>query len=327
MNNDHIQLKKEIINILGKDLFLKLRKINQLETLKDASIIIFFGFFSFWFSLNYGGIETLSSVFFLIICCLINSILVNWINVQVHEASHNLLLRDKNLNDLFVNIFLGSWALHDVSTYRSSHQLHHSHLHLKQDPDKEVYNILSGGHFALRIIQDLLGYTALKRIFKIKFKTNTKSKNSIFNNFIINTLPKTIAQIIILIVLFINVREQIFLYYFFLIIVPIFSFFPVLVRIRTVVQHNQVSKSMSNSDTNWTSRTTISNLVERYIIGARMDYHFEHHLFPFIPHYNLRILHQKLSEHDFFNNKYNDFKTDDYAVSALQFCGDRKVDT
>src|SRR5438128_1650085 len=57
----------------------------------------------------------------------------NWINVQIHEASHGLLLRNRKQNDVYCNTVLGSWALQDVEKYRLTHGMHHAHLHTERD--------------------------------------------------------------------------------------------------------------------------------------------------------------------------------------------------
>ncbi len=59
--------------------------------------------------------------------------------VQIHEASHNLLLPWRKWNDVFCNVLGGYWTLNDVQAYRAVHLVHHTDLHLSTDPDLELY--------------------------------------------------------------------------------------------------------------------------------------------------------------------------------------------
>ncbi len=48
------------------------------------------------------------------------------------------------------------------------------------------------------------------------------------------------------------------------------------------------------------SRTSISNRIEEYMIGAGMEYHMEHHLFPKMPYHQLKRFHTDLADKGFF---------------------------
>src|SRR5262249_50041762 len=99
------------------------------------------------------------------VLALISGVAFNWINVQIHEASHYLLLRDRWWNDFYCNVALGSFALQDVQTYRATHGMHHSHLHTRQDPDLEIYSSDVGScRSVLRGLRDdLLLLSAFRR--------------------------------------------------------------------------------------------------------------------------------------------------------------------
>ena len=79
--------------------------------------------------------------------------------------------------------------------------------------------------------------------------------------------------------------------------------YPILVRIRTIVQHYHPKLNSKKNELMWISRTTRSNLLGRIIFGGRMDYHFEHHIFPKIPYYKIKILNVMLIKINFFDKK------------------------
>src|SRR5262249_158972 len=103
--------------------------------------------------------------------------------VQIHEASHNLLLPWRKWNDVFCNVLGGYWTLNDVQAYRAVHLVHHTDLHLSTDPDLELYAIPYGARhsgIAKLILQDLLWITALRRMLAYVrlAKTRAKSDNA-----------------------------------------------------------------------------------------------------------------------------------------------------
>jgi fatty acid desaturase len=67
------------------------------------------------------------------------------------------------------------------------------------------------------------------------------------------------------------------------------------------------------------SRTTVASFLQFLVVGARMDYHFEHHLFPTLPYYRLRELHRDLHRAGFFESalpgsRYG-YRTEDYLLA------------
>ena len=72
-----------------------------------------------------------------------------------------------------------------------------------------------------------------------------------------------------------------------------------LIRIRTYVQH--ASENYEKYDV---SRTTLCNFFETFFIGCRMNYHFEHHMFPNIPYYGFKETIMKNKDNEYFKNFY-----------------------
>lgn len=315
MNTSDRSIRKQVIDIVGKDELSSLRAINQYATLKDGIIIYLFGISSVLIAIFYGNFSDIFGVLSLLCAAVINGVLVNWINVQVHEASHSLLFRSKRINDFYINWLLGNWALHDVMTYRSTHDKHHSHLHMEQDPDREMYIGHARTSLIHSLLSDLCGWTALKRVKQVISMNRKTGKTT---NHFSRLVPKAIAQCILLGLLTHNHGPTGVAIYATVILVPIFCIFPALIRVRTIVQHFDRRMLTDQEDQIWCSRSTVTGFVERIIIGARMDYHFEHHLLPSIPYYNLQKLHLILKENGFFDHdESRDFTTHDFVKSSV----------
>ncbi len=50
----------------------------------------------------------------------------------------------------------------------------------------------------------------------------------------------------------------------------------------------------------WTARTSYAGRLQNHLVGARMEYHFEHHVLPTIPYRGLKRLHRRLEESGLF---------------------------
>jgi fatty acid desaturase len=83
-------------------------------------------------------------------------------------------------------------------------------------------------------------------------------------------------------------------------VVPLFSIMPTIIRMRIVAEHFAPELHGDHPGL-FVSRTSASSRLEAYFIGAAMEYHFEHHLIPSIPHRRLVRLHRLLVERGFFD--------------------------
>ena len=309
VNTKEKNLKSLIYVILGKDFLLSLHKINTSRTLLDGFFILFFYFLNFF---NVIFIYKYYFAFFpmyLFVAALVNGIIFNWMNVQCHEASHNLLFSNKKINDTYYNFFLGFFSLQDVDTYRLSHRYHHSELHTSNDPDLQMYtDHRKYKNFFYCLLKDLSGITVLNRLKQINNIKNF-SKNHTDNKKIFFFKVIYQSTLLLFLILFTNIYYGILIYAV-VQIFPLLGIFPILVRVRTIVQHfdEELELSKDNKDL-WISRSTRSNFIEHLVFGARMDYHFEHHLFPRIPYYNMKILNQELISKNFFKDENEKYMT------------------
>jgi fatty acid desaturase len=220
--------------------------------------------------------------------------------VQIHEASHNLLFSDRSTNDTFCNVFGGYWVLNDVQSYRAVHRTHHTDLHLSTDPDLDLYMISgSGGRFEVvrLVLCDLLWITAIRRILRYGGKVG---KATAAKRAALHLAAKMACQAALL-----GAACSAFgwregpVFYFLFWLAPLFSVFSAIIRLRIVTEHFSPSLS-AQAERPFVSRTTAARWPEIYLFGCDMEYHFEHHLFPGIPHPQLARLHGELVRRGFF---------------------------
>jgi fatty acid desaturase len=259
------------------------------------------------------------------VLALLSGLAFNWINVQIHEASHHLLLPHKKWNDIYCNVVLGSWGLQDVETYRATHGMHHAHLHTELDPDIGIYTTDLGSKRAISrgVANDLLLLTALQRLQQVK-QFSTKNNIATAGAPVYASVAKAAAQAIVLGAFLFFCGLWGFIYYGAFYLYGLLGVFPLLVRIRTVVQHHDDMADPKNIRM-FTSRTTVASLAEFILVGARMDYHFEHHLFAMIPYYNLAKMHRALQAAVFFEDKtVAGLRTENYFGSYLRLAAPKR---
>ena len=226
---------------------------------------------------------------------------LNALAVQVHEAAHHLLMRSRSGNDWFCNLFGAYWVLNDVEAYRRVHHHHHIHLHDDDDPDISLYRLpLRGGGYAA-LAESLLGITSFYRIIQYSKADNARPKPNAARAKVGHMLGKLSAQGIVL-TLFIArfgwVAGSINFFVFW--VIPLFSIMPTIIRLRIVAEHYDQAIHQPHAGL-FVSRTTAANFLESYFIGADMQYHFEHHLIPSIPHHRLVQLHRILVDRHYFD--------------------------
>lgn len=318
-------LRVETTKIIGLAMLKELRKIDVSYTLRDAGIIYIslFGTLAVTCHLHsmLGWLALLAAPLLALSC----GVAFNWINVQIHEASHYSLFANKRLNDIFCDLALGALALQDVQTYRSTHGMHHSQLHTDRDPDLWTYSSHLGSirETFLGLGRDLTLLSALRRRRQVAEFLRLHCRGS-------RRAPKysgpakVLAQACVLAVLITACGVWGLVYYVVIYLYGLLGIFPALIRVRTVVQHREGRMSSSESPglVAFTSRTTEASFWEFFLFGARMDYHFEHHLHPNIPYYNLRKMHRILNSAGLFEairaHSGQELRTDDYLRAFVK---------
>jgi fatty acid desaturase len=237
-----------------------------------------------------------------VVLVLLLGLRMNAYGVILHEGSHGLLAKARTLNDRICNWGIAFWTINSVEEYRPTHRLHHRYLGQERDPDRVFYFVpYRRGALTVLLLQDLLGVTAFRRA------TTRLSGTSQVSGAPPSLLAKprllagkVITQVIVLgqFVLFQGVLRGILFYMVFW-IVPIVCLYPMILRLKTIAEHYDTGLREPNS-VNWVARTSYAGWLQNHLVGARMEYHFEHHVLPTIPYRGLKELHRRLSQTDLF---------------------------
>jgi fatty acid desaturase len=227
---------------------------------------------------------------------------MNAFGVIVHEGSHGLLARSRKLNDRLCNWGAGFWTINSVEEYRPTHRLHHRYLGSERDPDRRFYLVPARrGALTGLLIQDLLGVTAFRRATTRIAGTSQESgapASLLTRPHIL--VGKAVTQAVVLgqFLAFQGIARGLLFYVVFW-LVPIVCLYPMILRLKTITEHFDAGLR-DPSAIQWTARTSVAGRLQNHIIGARMEYHFEHHVVPTIPYKGLRELHRHLERSELF---------------------------
>jgi fatty acid desaturase len=239
-----------------------------------------------------------------ILLVLLMGLRMNAFGVILHEGSHGLLAKSRRLNDRICNWGIAFWTINSVEEYRPTHRLHHRYLGQERDPDRVFYLVpFRRGALTSLLLQDLFGVTAFRRA------TSRISGTSELSGAPASLLArpqllvgKFITQVVVVgqFILFQGVRRGILFYVVFW-LVPIVCMYPMILRLKTITEHFDPGLRDPNS-VHWIARTSYAGWLENHLVGARMEFHFEHHVLPNIPYRGLKRLHRQLGQTDLFSN-------------------------
>jgi len=224
--------------------------------------------------------------------------MVTW----VHEASHFSLFRSKRLNDIWCNIFFGAPIGMNVESYRTSHMTHHNHLSTEQDRDGWAQAVDWTGFGLIReILLAATGYYGFRILFSkyasvLRAPRTGQAKNDgqsllfVCAAFVWNGGLFTAA--------FLCGHWYCYILFW---LYPVFSIAQLINMVRTSAEHQPQGFPSVPLSAHPIVRTTIPSIVEKWLIyGINFNYHLEHHLWPFVPFFNLPSLHSHLRERGFY---------------------------
>jgi fatty acid desaturase len=237
-----------------------------------------------------------------VLVVLLMGLRMNAFGVILHEGSHGFLAKSRALNDRICNWGIAFWTINSVEEYRPTHRLHHRYLGQERDPDRVFYLVPARrGALTSLLLQDLFGVTAFRRATSRISGTSEASgapagllaKPQLL-------VGKIVTQLIMLgqFVLFQGIRRGILFYVVFW-LVPIICMYPMILRLKTITEHFDPGLRQANS-VHWIARTSSASWLQNHMVGARMEYHFEHHVLPTIPYRGLKRLHNRLGQTDLF---------------------------
>ncbi len=221
---------------------------------------------------------------------------MNAYGVILHEGSHGLLARSRKFNDRLCNWGIAFWTINSVEEYRPTHRLHHRYLGQEGDPDRVFYLVPQRrGALTWLVVQDLIGATAFRRATTRISGTSKESGAPASLLARPNLLVGKILTQAVVLGQFLLVQgiARGFLFYAVFWLVPIVCMYPMILRLKTITEHYDEGLR-TPSRVRWIARTNLAGFLQNHIVGARMEYHFEHHVLPTIPYRGLRRLHREL---------------------------------
>ncbi len=248
----------------------------------------------------------------------------------IHEASHYMLFPDRAVNRNVAKWLLGLPIGVFYEGYASGHRRHHAHTNTIKDPlsDREKYRItnIRDPKLLLLFVKDLLGWTALSIFFDYK-STEDKGSSEEAPSKLKSLTQLCLVQTVILLLAFQgDLRAYILLWIF-----PAISPHMFLMRIRGIAEHG-LSQQLGHeihvpSEGTFYTRSFLTPRhhyrflpaiwLEKYFIGSySVHFHHEHHLFPTVPFYHLKQLHERISPQVEATNP--DVYADGYVAAALR---------
>lgn len=238
------------------------------------------------------------------------------LSAVAHDGVHYRICKNKKLNDFISNIFIYFPLFSSQQKYRTYHMLHHIKTNSEEDPDyinkkdnpefkfpqtkisffKNVFKYIFGIHHVITFFSlnktwkqkfkyFLKGFTVVRPLEHVKYKEDRRELYSL------------IAFNVTLLAFFIITGNV--WYYLLFWVCPCFLYIPFIFRIRVICEHFGITKNKIDH-----SRTMYPNWFDRIFLGLNwnLSYHLDHHLFPSVPSYNVKKLHQKL----LLNKDYRD---------------------
>ncbi len=294
-------------------LLLEPSELRELTTLDDRqgivaplltfgliAVFVAVGFFAFWSKawvllfVSLLGIATQQHALF----------------VLAHEAAHYRMLKSRALNDVLGRL-AGTLGGVSMCTYRVTHRLHHNHLYGTQDPDIALNGGYprGGWYLAKKLLIDLTGWTAPKTYAYFFGAPAINSDNTERLNPLNDTseaLRKDARQdrwmvvsfhLLMPLACFVVGGWSGLTAYLLLWVVPLITFLQVILRLRAVAEHGApggYDSPLRAARTNLPGSGALGFVIRFVFFPHHVNYHIEHHLYPAVPHYRLRMTHDLL---------------------------------
>jgi fatty acid desaturase len=219
----------------------------------------------------------------------------------VHESDHGTLFRDPRLNRSLGNLF--AYLLGYTRTgHRAAHMDHHLYLNTDRDPDIIFSQPDASAAAMLKgLLSDLFFVSAIKRL--LQYSQSDRATYSVspwrrltaryFVRMAGTMIPVAVTQAVLLAVFTVAGGPWAYLL---LHVLPIMTLYPLQIRVRSIAEHGfEAGYHPTSPQEAWMTRTSRLNVLERFIVAPFGQYlHYEHHVFPSIPNYNLSQVHRLL---------------------------------
>ena len=232
---------------------------------------------------------------FLITICVIGARQLG-MAILMHEAAHGILFKTPASNKIIGQFMLAYPVGADLPTYRTYHLKHHKYTQGKDDPDLALSAPFPITRKSLwrKVFRDLTGLTGLKlRLGQLvmTFKHQSGSSEDVAEAFNVkNIIGPYAANLLLFGICYVS---GYWWAYFALWLLPLLTVFQLVVRIRNIAEHALTSEG----DPLKQARTTYANPLERLLVAPYwVNYHVEHHVYMYVPCWQLKGLHKAMDE-------------------------------
>jgi fatty acid desaturase len=234
--------------------------------------------------------------------------LVMWIGARqhalailMHEGVHYHLFKNRKINDYVSEIFLAWPVFITARAYRGGHFSHHRYVNTDRDPDMvrkqgpEWMFPKSWTALGLLLLKDVLGLNTYQQLLEsvdLGAPKDTQSKG--IGSYRLARYAYYLSGLALI------TYFQVWPVFLLLWMVPLLTWFKVILRIRGIAEHY----SVENDHVYTRTRTTLPSLFERMFVAPKnVNYHLEHHLYPSVTFFRLPELHAVLMKNAEFRTK------------------------
>jgi fatty acid desaturase len=205
----------------------------------------------------------------------------------MHEAAHRLLFSHRRLNDAVGRWLLGFPVWTSTDAYRRVHMAHHREEFGPDEPDIALYRgyPISPASFRRKLWRDLRGSTGWK-LFRAQISGGLRSSDRRVRH----TLYKVLFVQAVIATLMTVLGHP--LMYPLLWLLPYFTVWRVINRLRSVAEHGGMKASKDRRETTHSVR---QHLPARFVlVPFHIGWHLAHHVDSGIPFRNLPRFHEAL---------------------------------
>ncbi len=244
-------------------------------------------------------VATWTNVITVVLACMIIGGRQLGLAILMHEAAHMGLSPHKRLNDWVGQWLCGAPVGASLADYRAYHLQHHKYAQQEQDPDLILSSAFptTRSSLARKIFRDLSGQTFFKqRLAQFtsafgKTPSGAPGRENLSLAAKRSVWPFLLFNLGLLAALTALGFWQLFILCWLL---PMATWYPLATRLRNIGEHAVLENGDSALGL---ARTTLSDPITSFLVAPYwVNYHLEHHMFMYVPFYNLRLAHRILRE-------------------------------
>jgi fatty acid desaturase len=214
--------------------------------------------------------------------------------ILMHDGAHGCFTRNQKLNMWLSQWFCAYPVFADTRAYRHYHLQHHARTQQDDDPDLILSKPfpITQASYKRKFLRDITGRTGYEQR-KAQLRNALGHPGWPLARRAAHFWSKLGPQFFVNAILFAGLAlAGVWWAYPLLWLLPLFTWMMVITRVRNIAEHAVVGDS---DDPLRNTRTTLANWLERALVAPYwVNYHLEHHLFFYVPCYNLPRLHALL---------------------------------